>query len=513
MMTDLNRSGGILMHISSLPSQFGIGDLGEQAYRWIDFLDETGTQYWQILPFNPPGSGNSPYQALSAFAGNPMFIDLENLVKIGLLNKKALIESPQFPGDRVDYECVNSWKMPVLQEAFSNFIVSSDKKLVNAFASFKELNASWLTDFACFMAVRDTYPEISWADWPADLRMHDAAAVASFIKVHDQAFRFHQFLQFIFYSQMQTLKEYANNRRIQLIGDIPIFMGYESADVWAHPGLFILDKHRKRRSVAGVPPDFFSEDGQLWGNPLYKWPQHRKDDFSWWIDRIKVTLQSVDMIRLDHFRGFAGYFSIPAGSTSAISGKWKKGPGKSFFNTVKSKIGGLPFIAEDLGVITPDVTALRDKYDLPGMRLLQFAFGRDADHEFLPHNYPMNCVAYTGTHDNNTSLGWFRQATRHEKQFCSAYFNGHTSDMAHEMISMIWRSRAAITIAPMQDFLQLDSGARMNTPSTTSGNWEWRMAPNAITPRLAHWIKEINVTYDRANASKAWTAEDYFADN
>jgi 4-alpha-glucanotransferase len=509
----LQRSSGILMHISSLPAKFGIGDLGSEAYHWVDFLDKTGTKYWQILPLNPTGYGNSPYQGLSAFAGNPLFIDLDNLQELGLLDTNCLTNAPNFSKEKVQFDKVIKWKRSLLNDAYISFTQKSTPRLSREFAAFKEKNWFWLDDFSIFMALREEYQLVSWSEWPRSLRMREPDAINSYTKNNIQNIDLHAFFQFIFFRQWKRLKEYANQKGIYIIGDIPIFMGFDCSDVWAYPHLFLLDEHRQPTSVAGVPPDFFSKTGQLWGNPLYDWGKHKSENYAWWIKRIGETLKTVDLIRLDHFRGFAGFFKIPAGSKTAENGEWVKGPGQSIFDSMEKELGKLPFIAEDLGVITPDVIKLREIYGFPGMRIFQFAFWKNADAEFLPHNYPQNCVAYTGTHDNDTSKGWFINAPMHEKRFFLSYIGNHTENIAHEMIRTVWSSVAVLAIAPMQDFLQLDSKARMNLPSSTSDNWEWRMRPDAITENLVEWIRKLNITFNREISSKGWKAKKYFQDN
>jgi len=507
----IKRSSGILLHISSLPSEHGIGDIGKNAFAFVDLLDRAGVKYWQILPLNPTGYGNSPYQGLSAFAGNPMFINLENLVELDLLLPSDLETHPRFPLQKVDFEQVVPWKSRLLRIAFHNFKKRSHPASHRDFSLFCEQNAEWLEDFALFMSIRIDNNLVSWREWPKPLRMRDVKALAQYRSSRKEEIEFHQFLQFLFYQQWNQLKSYANKKSIELIGDIPIFTGYDCADVWSNSHLFQLDKNRQPTAVAGVPPDFFSKTGQLWGNPLYDWEAHEKDDYLWWIRRVQQTLKTVDLIRLDHFRGFAGYYRIPADAKTAEIGAWVPGPGKSLFEAMRKKIGDLPFIAEDLGVITPDVIELRDHYGFPGMKLLQFAFWENADHEFLPHNYPVNCVAYTGTHDNDTSKSWFKKAPEHERRFCASLLGYHTRDIAHEMIRAVWQSVALVAVAPMQDFLRLGGWARMNLPASTSGNWLWRMKPNALTDELVEWIKEINITYDRASDGKNWLAKQYFS--
>ena len=505
-----NRSSGILLHVSSLPGKFGIGDLGKNAYAWVDFLDQTGTQYWQILPLNPTGYGNSPYQGLSAFAGNPLFIDPLGLVQSGLLPKADLSNTLDFPTHKVDFGRVNKWKQNIFKKAYTTFNNKKPDAFTKKYDAFLKQNSNWLDDFALFMALRENNRSICWSDWPKPYRLRDTQAIQDFAQKNANAIGYHKFLQFIFSQQWTALKAYANNKGIKIIGDIPIFIGFNSADVWSRPELFELNEDREPSAVAGVPPDFFSKTGQLWGNPLYDWQVHKKTNYAWWIDRIKETLKTVDVIRIDHFRGFAGFYRIPAGSKTAENGKWVDGPGAHFFETVRSDIGDLPFIAEDLGVITPDVIALREQFGLPGMRILQFAFSGNADNIYLPHTYPGNCVAYTGTHDSDTAKSWYAHAPKNEKQFCASYLGGHTKNIAREMIRAIWCSNANTAIAPMQDFLQLGSRARMNIPATTERNWEWRMGPDSLTQALASWIKEINITYNRITSDKNWSADEYF---
>jgi len=506
----IKRSSGILMHVSSLPGKFGIGDAGKSAYEWVDFLDKTGVKYWQILPLNPTGYGNSPYQGLSAFAGNPLFIDMENLVELGLITKSRISDHPNFPVQKVNFSKVSAWKTKILHLAFDEFIKGRNVLLQSDFEAYCIENKHWLDDFALFMALRLEHKLVSWKDWPEPFKFREKSALKKYSHENGLEIQFHQFLQFIFYRQWSELKAYTNGKGIQLIGDIPIFTGFDCADVWANPHLFQLDPDRQPIAIAGVPPDFFSKTGQLWGNPLYDWDTHKKENYPWWTQRVKETLKTVDLIRLDHFRGFAGYYRIPGGAKTAENGEWVPGPGKELFDTMKKKLGELPFIAEDLGVITDDVIELRDRYKFPGMKLLQFAFWESADHEFLPHNLPVNCVAYTGTHDNDTSLSWFRNAPEHERRFCASYLGHHTRDIALEMIRAVWASVAMVAVAPMQDFLQLDGWARMNLPASTSNNWIWRMKPDVLTDDLAGWIKEINITYHRTNDHKEWPAKEYF---
>jgi 4-alpha-glucanotransferase len=505
------RSSGILMHISSLPGKYGIGDLGKSAYQWVNFLHKTGTGLWQVLPLNPTGYGDSPYQGLSAFAGNPLFIDLDDLKKLGLVKAQDLAAAPNFPISTVAFNRVRRWKRGVLELAFTNFKRSKKSVLKKEFEQFKLDANYWLEDFSVFMALREQFKLVSWSDWPDPYRLRDPQALLDFTETHNREIEMHAFFQFLFFKQWFQLKQYANDKGIQIIGDIPIFMGFDSADVWANPHLFKMDKDRRPTFVAGVPPDFFSKTGQLWGNPVYEWKEHRKEGYDWWIKRVAGTLKTVDIIRLDHFRGFAGYYQIPASAKTAEFGKWVKGPDKNLFDAIENKLGKLPFIAEDLGVITPDVIKLRERYNLPGMRLFQFAFGGDADDPFLPHTYPVNCVAYTGTHDNDTTKSWFKLAPKPEQRFSHSYLGYPPKNaITHSMIRGIWACVAVFAIAPMQDFLQLGNSARMNLPATTKGNWRWRMKPDAITDTLTQWLKELNITYGRVSTNQNWKAGNYF---
>ncbi len=486
------------MHISSLPGGFGIGDLGQKAFEFIDFLSSTGTKYWQVLPLNPTGFGDSPYQGLSAFAVNPLFIDLQHLVNLHLLEENDLKSSQRFSNNKVNFNKAIKFKRSILEKAFSAFYKNNKAPYKRELEFFKEENQGWLEDYCLFIAIRENYQMASWKNWPVPLKFREPQALLFFEEMHTEQVEFHAFLQFIFQKQWQQLKTYSHNKGIKFIGDIPIFVGYDCADVWAHPELFKLDKDLEPVVVAGVPPDYFSPTGQLWGNPIYDWEIHQKENYSWWISRIKETQKYVDVIRLDHFRGFAGYYQISSNARTAIGGQWIEGPGAEFFNKLNTELGHLPFIAEDLGVITPDVIELRDRFNLPGMKVLQFAFEGNAENVHLPSNYPENCVAYTGTHDNPTALDWYKNSlSKSERGLIKKYFGKIYENISQFMIRAAWKSKANLAIAPMQDFLGLGRRARMNTPATAQGNWRWRMPPDALTGMLLNWIKEINMTYDR----------------
>lgn len=496
------RSSGILLHPTSLPGPYGIGDLGPQAFRFVDFLAEAGCALWQVLPLGPTGYGDSPYQCFSAFAGNPYLISPDELAADGLLTREEIENHPDFPADRVDYGAVIPWKSALLARAFQRFMADPRPDLRAALDVFLAENADWLDDFALFMALKEANGGGSWEHWPTDLRMREASALASAREKYQQDILRVSFYQFLFFRQWSKLRTYANQRGVQIIGDIPIFVASDSADVWAHPELFYLDDERRPTVVAGVPPDVFSPTGQLWGNPLYRWDAHKQDGYAWWRKRIRSTLKMVNIIRLDHFRGFAGYWEIPAGNPTAEFGRWVPGPGADLFDAIVDELRNslglthLPIIAEDLGVITPDVVDLRERYHLPGMRILQFAFS-GPDNPFLPHHYVQNCVAYTGTHDNDTARGWFESAPEHERQFALRYLNISGEHFAWDLIRAIWASVAVFAIAPMQDFLNLGPEARMNYPSRLGGNWEWRLKEQDYIDDLAKRIQEFNVLYSR----------------
>jgi 4-alpha-glucanotransferase len=493
-----NRASGILLHPTSLPSPYGIGDLGPQAYRFVDFLAEAGCKLWQVLPLGPTGYGDSPYQCFSAFAGNPYLISPLRLLDEGMLHSNDLVEGTDFPAERVDYGDFIPWKLNLLERAFIQFRASQDKNpgLRQDYENFCADNASWLADYALFMAIKEAHGGGSWDGWPEALRKRDPDALAEARQSLADAIYRYMFYQYAFFRQWFALKGYASQKDIQIIGDIPIFVAYDSADVWANPELFFLDEEGKPTVVAGVPPDYFSPTGQLWGNPLYRWDVHKQSGYAWWLERIRATLQTVDIVRIDHFRGFAGYWEVPAGNETAEHGQWVPGPAVDFFNKVQSELGQLPILAEDLGVITPDVVELRNTFNLPGMKVLQFAFS-EPENPFLPHSFPQNCVVYTGTHDNDTARGWYAVAPEQERDFANRYLHTDGKDFAWDLIRAAWGSVAGFALAPMQDFLNLGTEARMNYPSRLGGNWEWRMEEDALNDELRDKIKELNWLYQR----------------
>lgn len=503
---NFKRSSGILLHPTSLPGPYGIGDLGPQSRRFVDWLSSSGCRLWQVLPLGPTGFGDSPYQCFSAFAGNPYLISPDVLLSEGLLTHTDVGEMPDFPATRVHYGRLIPWKLGLLEKAFSRFRDSPGSlpeallpSLKAGFDNFRVEQAAWLDDFALFMALKEAQGGGAWNNWPRPLRNRDEAALRKARKgLSESVLRF-AFYQFLFFRQWKNLRGYADQRGVQIIGDIPIFVAYDSADVWSHPELFYLDKDGAPTVVAGVPPDAFSATGQLWGNPLYNWQVHKKEGYSWWLSRIKASLGTVDILRFDHFRGFAGYYEISAEQPTAQFGQWVPGPGKDFFRAVDKFIGdgllthgtGLPIIAEDLGLITADVIELLNAFDLPGMKVLQFAFS-GPDNPFLPHNYVPNCVAYTGTHDNDTAFGWLASAPKEERDFALRYLGTDGHDFAWDLIREVWKSVAVFAIAPLQDVLGLGGEARMNFPSRLGGNWEWRMGEDDMRNDLAGRLRDLN---------------------
>jgi 4-alpha-glucanotransferase len=497
-----DRSSGILLHPTSLPGQYGIGDLGPTAHKWVDFLAEVGCGLWQVLPLGPTGYGDSPYQCFSAFAGNPYLISPEILLEQGLLLAEDLTDQPDFPEGEVVFGEVIPWKLELLEKAYKRYKQSSGKEIQIAFEDFQDLEHYWLPDFSLFMALKEAYGGGSWVDWPEPLRNRDTKSLQLAYQEYEEEIDRQMFMQFLFFRQWAALHEHALDQNIHTIGDIPIFVAHDSAEVWAKPDLFYLDEDGNPTVVAGVPPDYFSKTGQLWGNPLYRWRIHARNNFDWWIKRMRAVLHLVDIVRLDHFRGFAGYWEVPASEETAENGRWVPGPGKSFFQAVKDALGDLPIIAEDLGVITPDVVEMREHFNLPGMRVLLFAFTGDPDEAFLPHNHVKNCVVYTGTHDNDTSRGWYKRVGEDERAFYRRYLGRSGQDVAWDLIRAAWSSIAVFAVAPFQDFLDLDNQARMNYPGNPSGNWSWRMNSDALSKSLSERIKDFNFLFSRSTLPK-----------
>ena len=498
----LNKRGsGILLSITSLPSPFGIGDFGPWAFRFADFLAETSQSYWQILPLNPTdlNHGNSPYHSKSAFAGNELLISPELLVQDRLLDRKDIDALADFPKEKVDYPGVVFSKKRLFQKAFVRF---KDMKETDEFIRFCRESAQWLEDYALFSAIKSHFPKQHWIAWPTDLRDREPQALEEARENFFEAYEKAKFLQYLFWKQWRSLKDYCQQKGIIIIGDIPIYPVHDSADLWAHPELFNLDENRRPITVAGVPPDYFSETGQLWGNPVYRWDILRQRDYDWWIHRIRHNLTLYDLVRIDHFRGFVGYWEVPASEKNAVNGKWSDVPAEEFFNKVLAEIPNAPIIAEDLGTITEDVKSILDHFNFPGMKVLLFAFSGDlATNPYLPHNLIENCVLYTGTHDNNTVLGWFqREATKEDKERLFKYL-GHKppeKDLHWAFIRLSMMSVAHMTLFPAQDILGLGEEARMNRPATSVGNWQWRLIPDQLTPAIKEELLEMTRIYGRA---------------
>jgi 4-alpha-glucanotransferase len=491
------RTAGVLLHPTSLPSPYGIGDLGPAAYTWVDALARGRQKWWQILPLGPTGYGDSPYQSFSAFAGNPYLLSPELLVRDGLVSQ-ADVAGSNFPADRVDYGPVIQFKVKLLGRAWDNFQRGQVPALRGPFDEFCARNAGWLDDYALFMAIKGAHGGASWHDWPASFRLRRPETLTQARSELADAVGRYRFGQFLFARQWRDVKRHANEKGIQLLGDVPIFVSSDSADVWANPELFLLDEQRRPRAVAGVPPDYFSSTGQLWGNPLYDWEALRRTGYSWWIARLKTALEQVDLVRIDHFRGFESYWEVPAGMPTAEHGRWVQAPGVDLFERIQKALGGLPLVAEDLGIITPEVEALRDRFNLPGMRILQFAFGGDASNPYLPHNYwRHNTVVYTGTHDNDTTRGWFATLPDHHKDHVRRYLACDGRDIAWDFIRVAWSSVADCAIAPLQDVLNLPTGARMNLPGRAAGNWGWRFTPEMLSEAAIHRLAEMTSLYGR----------------
>ncbi len=491
------RSAGILLHPTSLPGRYGIGELGDVAYEFVDLLDAHDQTLWQILPLGPTGYGDSPYACFSALAGNHLLLDLAQLSAEGDIPETTLANAPAFPADHVDFGAVISFKNAILRQAAQTFRERTVGERRNAFDAFCEENADWLEDFALFMALKDAHDGKPWDTWEEDLVTREPEALRTWRERLDNEVFLHRYLQYQFFRQWEALKAYANARGIQIVGDIPIFVAYDSVDVWSNPEIFYLDEDRQPTKVAGVPPDYFSPTGQLWGNPLYRWEKLAEQDYTWWIQRVEMTLAKVDIIRLDHFRGFAAYWEIPAGEPTAVNGEWADGPGAPFFQALGDALGELPIIAEDLGHITPDVEALRDQFALPGMNILQFAFASDAGNPYLPHNLPQNSIIYTGTHDNDTTVGWYEKREEEELRNLHRYLGPVDEPVHWALIRMAYRSVSNVAVIPMQDVLGLGSEARMNTPGKMGGNWTWRFQTAQIDPERWQQLKAMVRTYGR----------------
>lgn len=491
------RSSGILLHISSLPGKEGIGTLGENAYRFIDFLSETKQKLWQILPLGPVGYCNSPYQCYSAFAGNPLFIDLKLLLMESLLSLNDLEDVPVFSKRKVEFNKIEKWKYPLLRKAFEKFKANSPDALKEEYQKFLTENSWWLDDYALFMALKRHFNGAVWFDWDDDIKFRKKSALNKFHNLLTEEIEFRRFIQYLFFRQWLNLKKYANSKGIQIFGDLPLYVSTDSVDVWANTNIFELDKNLNPTKVGGVPPDYFSETGQLWGNPVFKWKEMHRSGYDWWMARLHFELRKFDLVRIDHFRGLEAFWSVDAEEKTAINGKWEPANGHDMLGKLKSQIHNLPLIAEDLGVITPEVEKLRDDFDLPGMKVLQFAFSSDATNKDLPHNYSQNFVVYTGTHDNNTTLGWIKSLKGLEKSQVKRYLGTGKKKAVSNLIEMAWSSCAKMAVIPLQDLLVLDGKARMNTPGTASGNWDWRFRWNQLRSKHQRYLKELTEKYNR----------------
>lgn len=496
------RASGLLLHVTSLPSPYGIGDLGPSAFSWVDHLHNAGQRWWQALPVGPTGYGNSPYQSLSSFAGNALLISPEGLISEGLLRADDC--ESHFPSDVVDYSRITPFKNQLLEKAWTNFRAGKRKDLCIAYEEFCAQQTNWLEDYALFRALKAKYRGVYYLEWPTELvqRKPDALAGANreLASQVDQV----RFAQFLLARQADRLKEYAHAKGVGLIGDLPFFVSPDSSDVWAHPEFFLLDEHRRPKVVAGVPPDYFSAKGQLWGNPVYNWDALRSTDYRWCIDRVGALLGHVDVIRLDHFRGFAAAWHVLAGAPTAQSGQWVPGPGAALFQAMQTELGNLPFIAEDLGVITPDVQKMRDQFCVPGTRILQFAFDGHPDNPYLPNNFLHNAVVFTGTHDNATTREWYEELPGYQRQNLWSYLKrapGESQEAAPALIDLAWSSSAALAMAPLQDLLNLGSETRMNVPGRADGNWRWRCTEDMLLLPAFQWLHELTETSHRSLAS------------
>jgi 4-alpha-glucanotransferase len=493
------RAAGLLLHVTSLPSPYGIGDLGPSAFSWVDRLHDAGQRWWQALPLGPTGYGNSPYQSLSSFAGNVLVIGPAALISDGLL-RASDCESHFAPGV-VDYDSVIPFKQRLLEKAWTNFKAGEHEDLRPAYDEFCARHAHWMEDYALFAALKAKYHGAYYLQWPAQVVQRDPNALAEARRELATQIDQVRFAQFLVFRQGDQLKNYAHAKGVSLIGDLPFFVSPDSSDVWANPELFLLDEQRRPRFIAGVPPDYFSAQGQLWGDPVYNWDVHRSTGYRWCIARFRALLAHVDMIRLDHFRGFAAAWHVPAGESTAQSGQWVQGPGAGFFQAVRTDLGRLPFIAEDLGLITPDVQALRDQFEVPGTRVLQFAFDGNADNPYLPHNFVPNTVAYTGTHDNATTREWYEELPNYQRQNLWNYLKrspGESAEAAPTLMRMAWSSVAALTVAPLQDVLNLGREARMNVPGRAGGNWSWRFSEDMLSRASFESLRELTESSKRS---------------
>ena len=496
-----HRTAGVILHPTSLPSRFGIGDFGPTAAAYVEWLAGAGVTWWQVLPLHPPGPGDSPYSAISTFAGNELLISPDLLVEDGLLSDAEVAQVPELPTEWVEYDQVKPFKIGLLRRAYLQFRDSQPPKLVRQLAAFRDQHRLWLGDYALFRAIRDSFGGAPWYEWPHPLAMGEPQALIGWMQEHRQEVDFVEFCQFFFFRQWTALRDWAREMGVGIFGDVPIFVAGDSAEVWAHPGLFLLDDERRPKVVAGVPPDYFSETGQLWGNPLYNWEQMEADGFSWWIARLRHTLELVDLVRLDHFRGFASYWEVPADAETAVHGRWQPGPGRPFFDAVRSALGGLPLVAEDLGEITPDVVELRKELGIPGMAILHFAFSPRPRSTFIPYALDRNMVIYTGTHDNNTTVGWYLEdASDEEKNLVRRYAGSSGQEVHWDLIRLALASVADTAIVPHQDLVGLGADCRMNVPAVGEGNWRFRITPRMLGEGIQARLWEMVEVYGREPA-------------
>jgi 4-alpha-glucanotransferase len=491
------RSSGLLCHVTSLPGPHGIGDLGDAAYEFVDLLAASNQHLWQVLPLGPVGAGDSPYDSRSSFAGNPLMISIEDLHRQGLLDRLEAPEATGFRRDRVEFRRVEQWKGRRLRLAYNRFKSGQDEELHRAFDAFRMEAKDWLRDFALYQALREAHDGLHWHEWPSNLRHRDQNALELTVRDLADDIGFQEFVQFIFDDQWHRLKHYANQSGVMIMGDIPIYVALDSADVWANQGQFYLDDEGQPSVQAGVPPDLFAKDGQLWGNPVYDWAKMAQDGYKWWEQRIHRVLELTDIVRIDHFRGFAAGWQVPAGEKTARNGQWVLGPGKEFFDQMQSRVGDMPIVVEDLGVITPDVEDLRDSLGYPGMKVLQFAFGDDASNPYLPHNVVPNSMVYTGTHDNDTTRGWYESLPADEQRYVRRYLGARGDTIHRDFIRTVWASVGVLACTPVQDVLGLGNDARMNIPGKAQGNWGWRLEQLSALRRRMGFISESSVLFGR----------------
>ncbi len=507
------RASGILLHPTSLPGSYGIGDLGAEAFRFVDFLGRSGQTYWQILPLGPTGYGDSPYQSFSAFAGNTLLISPEKLIEDHLITTDDLSDRPNFPNGKVSFGDVYHWKTDLLRLAYDRFRQDTNDGLSAEFEAFGSDNVFWLEDYALYRAIKASHEHKPWYKWPDEIKRHNADAISDARHSLKYEIEAEKFYQFLFFRQWAAVKTYANEKGVKIIGDIPIFVALDSADVWCNQDKFKLNEDGTPKFVAGVPPDYFSKTGQLWGNPIYYWDAMLADKFSWWAARIVSALTMADVVRLDHFIGFVRNWEVPGEDKTAENGSWIDVPGRELFTILRSVLVDLPVIAEDLGSLTPEVESLRDDFGMPGMRILQYGFGGDPQNRDLPHNYVHNSVAYSGTHDNDTVVGWYKATPKKVRAHCRKYLNVKSREINWNMIRAVMASVADTAIIPVQDILGLGSNARMNTPATDSGNWGWRLTAGDLTDEISARLRDLSEMYGRAQPKPATTDPEAEASN